>query len=88
MLAFLNNEKHYLLSFYQNIFNSNLDLFNLIRLNLFFSNESESNKGNALLLKYGFRQNLFYNISGELTLALGFIMFTALIKAGTVILNL
>jgi hypothetical protein len=35
MLAFLDNSKHYLETFYKNIFNSQIDVFNMLRLVIF-----------------------------------------------------
>ncbi len=64
MLAFLDNDKHYLQDFYNNILNSKIDLFNFIRLNIINEMVNDNTGGNSLITTYGFTRNLIYNLSG------------------------
>jgi hypothetical protein len=55
---------------------------------MFSSTDSESVNVNPLLLKYGFSKNLLYNVSGEFSVALAFLLATIFIKAGAVLLKI
>jgi hypothetical protein len=87
MLAFLDNEKHYLEDFYKNILNSKIDIFNLIRLNIINGMVSDKTRGNSLITTYGFTGNLIYNVSGEIAIILLFVIATVILKAGGAIVK-
>lgn len=82
MLAFLDNDKHYLQDFYNNILNSKIDLFNFIRLNIINGMVNDNTGGNSLITTYGFTGNLIYNLSGEIAIILLFVIATVILKAG------
>jgi hypothetical protein len=48
---------------------------------------SASITGNQLLTQYGFGDSLLYNVSGELTLIIIFLVITIAIKAGAAFLK-
>ncbi len=87
MLGLLDNDKHYLMDFYKEALTSHLDIINAIRINLFTSNDHLTLSGNFLLTQYGYSENLFANISGELVLIIVYLVITIFIKVGGAVLQ-
>jgi hypothetical protein len=79
MLSFLSCQMHTLQNMYINIHTSNLDIFNIIRHKISPTSDSLTP---LLLSQYGYTTLLPYNISGEITVAVIFIIITIFLKIG------
>ena len=77
MMGLFTNTKHYLNTFYFNVFNLKLDLMNLIRVS--FKTEKNPNTL-EILSRYNFNHEFFYNISGEFILILVCVVITLTLK--------
>lgn len=81
LMGLLKTDMYTVKDFYYNIFNSRTDFFNIVRLMMGSSSDSDTL---PQLAQYNFSSNLFRNLGGEillLVIALGVIVF---LKVGSI----
>ena len=84
MMGLLDTQMYNVATFYYNVFNSKMDLFNTLRLMIAPGPDSDTL---SQLSQYGFSSNVLFNISAELLVGVVFLLIVILIKVGSIFCN-